>query len=165
MQPTGKPKLLKQINRKLAFDILKNARSISRPELAQKTGLSRATISLLVDELLDTGLVIESGLGDSSGGRPPMILRFNPNAAYAVGACMHEYDWNIVVVNLDARVLRRRKVHIGETTPECAVATLVRGIEDISNGVSETILPAIGIGTPGLVDIHTGVIKMAADIG
>jgi glucokinase-like ROK family protein len=161
---SGKPKLLKEINRRLAFDILKHCGSISRPELAQKTGLSKATISMLVDELLETGLVVESGFGDSSGGRPPLILRFNPDASYSIGACMHEYDWNIVMVNLDARVLRRLKVHIQETTPQSAVASLAEGIESITAGFSGRLLPAIGIGTPGLVDIHGGVIKLAADL-
>jgi glucokinase-like ROK family protein len=164
-QTTGKPKLLKEINRKLAFDILKNARSISRPELAEKTGLSRATISILADELLQTGLVEESGFADSSGGRPPMILRFNPEAAFALGACMHEYDWNFVVVNLDAQVHRRLKVHIRQESPESAIATLTQGIEAITDGIADKILPAIGLGTPGLVDIRSGVIKLAADIG
>jgi len=164
-QITGRPKLLKEINRKLAFDILKNARSISRPELAQKTGLSRATISVLVDELIETGLVEESGFADSSGGRPPMILRFNPEAAYALGACMHEYDWNFVVVNLDARVHRRLKVHIRQESPESAITSLAQGIEAITDGIANKILPAIGLGIPGLVDIRSGVIKLAADIG
>ena len=164
-QITGRPKLLKEINRKLAFDILKNARSISRPELAQKTGLSRATISVLVDELIETGLVEESGFADSSGGRPPMILRFNPEAAYALGACMHEYDWNFVVVNLDAQVHRRLKVHIRQESPESAITSLAQGIEAITDGIANKILPAIGLGTPGLVDIRSGVIKLAADIG
>lgn len=156
---------MKELNRKLAFEILKDAHSISRPELAQKTGLSKATISLLVDELLQTGLVVESGFGDSSGGRPPLILRFDPDAAYAVGACMHEYDWTIVVVNLDAQVLRRHKVHIVEETPDASVAALSRGIRTITEGISHKTLPAIGLGTPGLVDIRNGLIKLAADIG
>jgi glucokinase-like ROK family protein len=164
-QTTGKPKLLKELNRNLAFEIIKNAHSISRPELAQRTGLSKATISLLVDELLQTGLVVESGLGDSSGGRPPLMLRFDPDAAYAVGACMHEYDWTIVVVNLDAQVLRRHKVHIREETPKASIAALAKGIETITDGLSDKVLPAVGLGTPGLVDINNGVIKLAADIG
>ncbi|MBN2551605.1 MAG: ROK family protein [Spirochaetales bacterium] len=162
---TAKPKLLKNLNRRLAFDILQSAHSISRPELAERTGLSRATISLLADELLETGLAVESGLADSSGGRPPVILRFDPDAAYAVGACMHEYDWNIVVVNLDARVLRRHRIHIQPGTPTASVAALSDGLQTISEGISEKILPAIGLGTPGLVDIRNGVIKLAADIG
>ena len=164
-QKTGKPKLLKELNRKLAFEILKDAHSISRPELAQRTGLSKATISLLADELLKTGLVVESGFGDSSGGRPPLILRFDPDAALAVGACMHEYDWMIVVVNLDAQVLRRHKVHIEQETPDAAIAALSRGIETVTKGISHKVLPAIGLGTPGLVDIRNGLIKLAADIG
>jgi glucokinase-like ROK family protein len=165
MQTTGIPKLLKEINRRLAFDILKHHHSISRPELAVKTGLSRATISILVDELLVRGLVEESGFGDSRGGRPPMILRFNPDAAYAVGACMHEYDWNFVVVNLDARVLHRHREHIPLETPEAAVTALAHGFETVTEGISTKILPAIGLGTPGLVDIRDGQIKLAADIG
>jgi len=94
-----------------------------------------------------------------------MILRFNPEAAYALGACMHEYDWNFVVVNLDARVHRRLKVHIRQESPESAIAALSQGIEAITDGIAEKILPAIGLGTPGLVDIRSGVIKLAADLG
>lgn len=165
VQTTGKPKLLKQINRRLAFDILKHHHSISRPELAVKTGLSRATISTLVDELLLRGLAEESGFGHSRGGRPPMILRFNSDAAYAVGACMHEYDWSLVVVNLDALVLRRHKEHIPLETPEAAVTALARGLKIITEDISTKVLPAIGLGTPGLVDIRDGQIKLAADIG
>jgi glucokinase-like ROK family protein len=164
-QKTGKPKLLKELNRKFAFEILKDTHSISRPELAQRTGLSKATISMLVDELLKTGLVVESGFGDSSGGRPPLILRFNPDAAYAVGACMHEYDWSFVVVNLDALVLRHHKEHIPSVTPEAAVTALARGLKIITDDISAKVLPAIGLGTPGLVDIRNGQIKLAADIG
>ena len=164
-QTTGKPKLLKEINRRVAFDLLKQYHTISRPELAAKTGLSRATISILVEELLVRGLVEESGFGDSRGGRPPVILRFNPDAACAIGACMHEYDWNFVAVNLDARVLRQHKEHIPLETPEAAVAALARGFEAVTEGISTRILPAIGLGTPGLVDIRDGRIKLAADLG
>jgi glucokinase-like ROK family protein len=78
---------------------------------------------------------------------------------------MHEYDWNFVVVNLDARVHRRHKEHIPARSPEAAVNALVRGFDTITQGISIPILPAIGLGTPGLVDIRDGQIKLAADIG
>ena len=163
---TGRPELLKEINRRLVFDILKNERSVSRPQLARQTNLSRATIAVIVDELLKRGLVTEVGLGSSSGGRPPVMVRFNPDAAFAVGACMHEYDWSLVVTNLDAMVQRRVRLHIPQQSPQAAIRTLHEGIERITVGIDPSqLLPAVGLGTPGLVDIRTGVIKLAADIG
>jgi len=165
-RPAGKPELLKEINRELAFDMLKSARSISRPQLAGKTGLSRATIAILTDELLATGLIQEHGLGDSSGGRPPVIMQFNPDAAWAIGACMHEYDWHLVLANLDAQIRRRLDLHISGTSPAAAIDALEQGVRRLSQNVDGgRLLPAIGLGTPGLVDIHSGLIKLAADLG
>lgn len=165
-RPAGKPELLKEINRELAFDLLRSARSISRPQLATGTGLSRATIAILADELLAAGLIEKQGLGNSSGGRPPVILKFNPDAAWAIGACMHEYDWHLVLTNLDATVRHRVDLHTGGGSPASAIEVLQQGVQQLVRNVNgRRLLPAIGLGTPGLVDIHSGVIKLAADLG
>ncbi len=165
-QRTGQPELLKEINRSRAFEILKSVRVISRPELAQQTGLSRATIAVLADELLQMGLVQEIGLGDSTGGRPPVLLQFNPNAAYALGARMYDHNWGIVVTNLDAQVVHRLDILIPDDTPDTAIATLKEGVATITTQVDrERLLPAIGLGTPGLVDVRSGIIKTAVDVG
>ena len=165
-QRVGQPELLKEINRSRAFDILKSARVLSRPELAQQTGLSRATIAILMDDLLQVEVAKEVGLGDSTGGRPPVLLEFNPGAALALGALMRDSEWAIVITDLDAQVLQRLDVRIAGETPEAAVDALRSGVEAIRAHVdAERILPAIGLGTPGLVDVHSGVIKSAVDIG
>ncbi len=165
-QSIAQPELLREINRSRAFEILKSARIISRPELAQQTGLSRATIAILADELLRTGLAREVGLGDSTGGRPPVLLQFNPDAAFALGARMRDHDWGIVVTNLDAQVVRRLDVHVPDDAPEVAIATLKEGVTAITAQIDRArLLPAIGLGTPGLVDVRSGVIKTAVDVG
>lgn len=162
----GQPELLKEINRSRAFEILKNTRILSRPELAQQTGLSRATIALLMEDLLHAGVAKHVGLGGSTGGRPPALLEFNPDAAYALGAAMRDHLWRITITNLDASVLHRLDVPILNHTPEAAVNALQEGINSILGEVDRRrVLPALGLGTPGLVDIHTGVIKSAVDIG
>lgn len=141
-------------------------RIISRPKLAQQTGLSRATIAILADELVRTGLAREVGLGSSSGGRPPVLLQFNPEAAFALGARMYDHNWGIVVTNLDAQVVRRLEVYIPDDAPEVAVATLKEGVTAITAQIDKgRLLPAIGLGTPGLVDVRSGVIKTAVDVG
>jgi N-acetylglucosamine repressor len=165
-QQIGKLELLKEINRSRIVEGLKSARVISRPELAQQTGLSRATIAVLVDELLQTGLAREKGLGDSTGGRPPVLIEFNPDAAFALGARMHDYSWGIVVTNLDAHVVRRLDVPVPPGPPELAVAALKEGVAAImAQCHGKRVLAAIGLGTPGLVDMRSGVIKSAVDVG
>ncbi len=162
----GQPELLKEINRSRAFEILQSSRILSRPELAQQTGLSRATIALLMEDLLRVGVAKHVGLGDSTGGRPPALLEFNPNAAYALGASMHDHHWRIVITNLDAVVTHRLDVSIPDYSPTAAVTALQTGVTQLLADFERSkLLPALGLGTPGLVDMPSGVVKSAVDVG
>lgn len=162
----GQPELLKEINRARALDILLEARIISRPQLATRTGLSRATIAILIDELLQAGLVHERGLGDSGGGRPPVLIEFNPEAALALGARLRDHRWGIVLTNLDAEVVRHLETPLSDLSSATAIAALQTGVAEITDGVDRArLLPAIGLGTPGLVDMASGVVKTAVDVG
>src|SRR5688572_1757366 len=71
--------------RGLVLDVIRAARTISRVELAATTGLTGATISEVVKELLGDGLVVEIGRGAPTGGKPRRLVQLNPLARYAVG--------------------------------------------------------------------------------
>ena len=162
----GQPELLKEINRARALEILLEERVISRPQLAKRTGLSRATIAILIDELLQAGLVQERGLGDSGGGRPPVLIEFNPHAALALGARLRDHRWGIVLTDLDATVVRHVEMPLSDLAPAAVIAALQEGVAQITEGIDRTrLLPAIGLGTPGLVDMAAGVVKTAVDVG
>lgn len=162
----GQPELLKEINRARVFEILRHARTISRPELADLTGLSRATVSLLIDSLLQAGIVREAGLGASSGGRPPVVLEFCPDAVCALGARMRDYQWSVVLTNLDAAPLDREQIEIPGSSAEAATEALARAVENlIQRTRTRRILPALGVGSPGLVDMRSGIIQSATDVG
>jgi len=162
----GKPELLKEINRTHVFDILARERILSRAQLAKKTGLSRATISILIENLLQMGIVEEVGFGNSSGGRPPVLLKYNSNAGFATGAYMYNYEWSLVITNLDAEIIHQETIHIPSKDFKDAVATLKKGFEHITKNIpGQKLLPAIGIGTPGLVDSKAGIITSAVDVG
>src|SRR5271154_4218943 len=62
----------------------------SRPELSEITGLSAASVSNVVRELLDEGILIEAGSVDSGGGRPRVLLRMNPEYGYVIGVDIGE---------------------------------------------------------------------------
>ena len=162
----SQPEGVKQINRHRVFQILLTERRVSRPQLAKMTGLSRAGIAMLVDDLLHLQLVREVGFGDSIGGRPPVLLELNPDAVCALGASMYDSEWSIVVTNLDARVVAKEIVAIDDLSPQAAVTALARGLNAIRGRFdASALLAGIGIGPPGLVDIRTGTVKCAFDVG
>jgi len=62
----------------------------TRQELSDATGLSPASVSNVVRELLDEGIVIEAGSIDSDGGRPRVLLEMNPRHGYVIGVDIGE---------------------------------------------------------------------------
>src|SRR6202020_3388737 len=57
----------------------------SRQDLSEATGLSSASVSNVIRELIAEGIVIEAGSVDSDGGRPRVLLRINPDYGYVIG--------------------------------------------------------------------------------
>ena len=80
-------------------------REISRAEIARRKGLSRSTVSLIVEELLGLRLVKEVGAGESRGGRRPIVLRFDDDAAVVVGVDLGAIHVAAVFTDLRGAVL------------------------------------------------------------
>lgn len=82
---TGNNFLMKEINRNIILNLVRDNFPISRAAIAERSGVNRSTVSAIVDELINEGIVYESGPGESSGGRKPILLEFNPMTALVVG--------------------------------------------------------------------------------
>lgn len=149
------------------FQELVHHRRVSRTDLAEITGLTRTTIGTIVDHLIALGIVSEAGMGKSQGGRPPIIIEINHNAVYAFGAGMQDLRWNMVVTNLDAEVILRDEAVIDDTQPQSAIEAIDRGYRQLVKRVPRgaRLLPMAGIGSPGVVDMATGVVHGAVDLG
>lgn len=80
-------------------------RRISRADIARRTGLSRSTVTEIIDELLPTGLVHETGVGPSRGGRPPIVLEFDYDAAVILGVDMGAAHVAAALTNLHGEVV------------------------------------------------------------
>lgn len=95
-------------NATLLLDLVWRERRISRAELARRTGLSRSTVSAIVADLLDSGLVAELGSGDSRGGRRPIILGFQDEARVIAGIDLGATHIGVGITDLRGRVLSWR---------------------------------------------------------
>ncbi len=137
---------------------------VSRAGLAQRTQLSPTTISNLVTELLNSGLVEEdltvSNRRHEGVGRPRRALRLIPESRYAVGVYLRVGKVEIGITDLRARVLHTRVFSYDKTAgPEVILQYIARQIETV---LAESAIPVervvgVGVGLNGSVDPITGV--------
>ncbi len=137
------------------FRLIWQEHQISRAEIARNTGLSRSTVTEIVDNLLPTGLVAEVGVGPSRGGRPPIVLEFNYEAGCILGVDMGAAHVAVGLTNLRGHVLAwQHRFHSVRTDPEGTRALIAdlcaKCLTEIPG--SRKLLVGIGIAVPCPVD-------------
>jgi predicted NBD/HSP70 family sugar kinase len=81
---TGSKELIRDINSTLVLETIINSKSISRAAISKRLGLTKATISAIVQDLINRNLVIEIGSDDTELGRKPILLSFHKKAGYVI---------------------------------------------------------------------------------
>jgi predicted NBD/HSP70 family sugar kinase len=145
---------IRDINRQIVLNYVRELGPISRAEIARETALQRSTISLIVDELRVDGLVEEVS-GESTGGRPPSLLSLRAADAVAIGVDLGRTVKTVMASSdLAGRVLEQEEfptdIDVNKTLKkivECAQRLIGK-----SNGTIE----GIGISLPGVVDPEAG---------
>jgi N-acetylglucosamine repressor len=150
----ARPNTIRDINRQIVLNFVREREPISRSEIAHETELHRSTISLIVDELKEYGLVEEIGAGESTGGRPPTLLRIRAAGPVAIGIDLGTARTIIATGDVAGRVLEQEEF---ATNPDFKktfdhIVDRVRELNERNNGALE----GVGISLPGLVDPATG---------
>ena len=159
---------LRAVLRSLLYD-----GSLSRIQLAQKTGLSATTITNLVDELLGQEIVSESAEKAPSHelrgvGRPRSRLCIHAPSRFAIGVHMRVGVYRVGLVNLLGRIVDYIETPF---TPAQTAREVMEGIaRDVEiliarQNVNRGRILGLGIGASGLVNYHTGVNIQAANFG
>jgi Transcriptional regulator/sugar kinase len=139
--------LIKEVNKELVRNYLRQMHSATIHQLSQKTGLSVVTVGSLLAELLESGEVFEGSAVPSNGGRPSALYAYNPNFRLAFVIFGYQKNDNnlmqFCVVNLYGECLEQQEVFISEVL-----------IESFSPYIDEAVqnYPAIGVigfGLPG----------------
>lgn len=155
--------LMKQLNISAILEVLRIKRRISRAEIAQITGLTPASVTNITKELMKSGFVQETGIGESSGGRPPVILELNPDAGYVVGVNFGPGIIEAVVTNLDAKIMVKKACSVDTGTQQYVIGIVEDLIADVikDKKVPEDSIIGIGLAIHGITNIHTGVLEFA----
>ncbi|MBD0709837.1 hypothetical protein BU197_16015 [Streptomyces sp. CBMA291] len=170
---------LRSHNAALVLDLLRTAgeTGISRPELAERTGLTPQAVSKITARLRAEGLAAEAGHRASTGGKPRTVLRLVPSAGYAVGAHLDRDELTVLLVDLAGTPVAVRRSPRGLRAGAGAARDAVGPVLDAGAGpVAHTVVLdavveevrrllaeapgrvlGVGVAMPGPLDHRTGV--------
>jgi glucokinase-like ROK family protein len=131
---------------------------MTQPLLSQQVGLGRSVVAARIAELEAAGLVVQAGMGPSTGGRAPRQLRLRAEAGVVVGADIGATHMNIGVADLSGRMIGH--VHESVDIADGPEAVLSR-VEQLADELLAAHPGAgdvwgVGIGVPGPVEFSTG---------
>ncbi len=142
---TGSKELIRDINRRLILETIIQEDPISRASLAQRTGLTKATVSAIVANLIEQNLVLEIGSDNTSLGRKPILLTFNADCGHVISLDLNNTTISVLTSNLRGENCSL-SLHAHIVDRDSILPTLRAILEDTLQALPQTIYGAIGIG-------------------
>ena len=163
---TGDQALVRELNRAIMLNLLRSHPQ-SRADLAAASGLNKTTVSSLIAELLTAGLVRETGMAASGGGRPGTLLTLNPRAGGMIGVELGVEYLRVVLADFcGASIWHQELAFDPRDGARAAVEVLIGLVGEAVRVVREADGNVLGLGltAPGLVDIETGTLVFAPNL-
>lgn len=165
--PTGNRELIRAINSSHVLNAIKTYGPIGRADIARRTGLSPATVTSISAKLISQNLVLEKSAGDSSGGRPPILLVINPKGGYVVGIKLTEINAVCALTDLEATVIAKSSMPLSGHNPAQVVDDLAKMVTSFirEQKISKKQLLGVGVGVAGIVDAEEGILRQSPIYG
>ncbi len=151
---------MREVNRSIIYDLIRQGGEISRTDLAKISLLTKPTVSTIVEQLLEEGIVSEVGFTKSepTGGRRARLLRFNPDSAAYLGLRFGVKSTTVALADGLGQMLAEEDVPAVLGDAAETVANARRKVEEIlkKTAVPRKRLKYIGVAVSGLVEASTG---------
>ena len=149
---TASNKTPRKINRNLIFNLIRTKQPISRADLSRVSGLQRSTISLIVEDLIAEGWIVEGAVGHLPRGRRPTFLEINSRRAI-IALDIHPAQTTIAVTDLAGRIITQQVVLVPDGATK-ALNSIVNAIRKLLAAHEDLSFDGIGISLPGRADIN-----------
>jgi len=158
--PSSNSESKKQFNKNTLIKYMYRQGSLSIPEMSRLTQSSTPTVSILINELKDEGLIQESGIGMSSGGRRPNLYSLVANSRYVLSVIMGRYTTRMGLYNFaNESVTEVIEFSLLLNNDIKSIDILVNYAEELilSSGIDRRKIIGVGIAMPGLINSRKGV--------
>jgi predicted NBD/HSP70 family sugar kinase len=145
---------MSRYNRSAVLNLIRQSDGISRADIVKKIGLSGPSISAIVSELIQNGLVGETGIGVSFGGKKPILLTFKADVHHILALDVRPDHAEAVICNLNAEIKKKQVINYAESLPIEEKMGQIVGLSKKMVAAEKKSGKTIGIGLaiPGVVD-------------
>lgn len=148
-----------EYNQVLVLDLIRRSPGTSRRELVGRTGLTMQTLSNICQRLLGAGLIRESGRVRSGMGAPRIVYEVEPTGGYSLGLHIDPARLSIVLLDLAGENVHGVMVPTPEAPGPSHIFDLIEEQVRIllaEADVSSELVTALGVATPGPLDVEHG---------
>ncbi|KPJ66640.1 hypothetical protein AMJ44_08095 [candidate division WOR-1 bacterium DG_54_3] len=151
----------------VVLDRIRHGDNVSRSSLSRELDLSFPAISRIVEALIEKNYVVEIGPGKSSGGKRPIILRFNNEYSYVIGIGVDVDFIDVMLADFSGNEVNTiYERFIEEKSPEEMIKLIVQYVYKIieESGIHYDKVKVVSLGLPAMQDTETGVIRLCPTI-
>jgi predicted NBD/HSP70 family sugar kinase len=158
------PPLLKHLNERSVLETIRAGAPISRAEISRRAGISKPTVSLALQTLVDAGLVREAARGPSGPSYGAVFFEPVPEAAYVLGLDLGSRFLRGAVCDLAGEIRARQDVELRGADADGALQAIAALRESL---VAAAALPVeridgIVLGVPGVIDAETSTLHLTS---
>ena len=149
---------MRQYNRRMLLNEIRR-QPVSRAELAERTHLTRASVTQIIEELIGEGLVVEGASVERSRlGRRSTLLNINPSAGAILGVNLSRGQCDVGAVDLLGTVLRHRTLPVSGRSAAELLDEIAEHLAGLRGALAEEGLRvfAAGFCAPGPLEPRTG---------
>jgi predicted NBD/HSP70 family sugar kinase len=160
------PGLLKHLNERTVLETIRAGAPISRAEISRRAGISKPTVSLALQSLLDAGLVREAA--DGPGGPSYGAVYFEPvaEAALVFGVDLGARFLRGALSDLAGNIRARQDVELAGADADRALEAIPRLRDRLVDaaGLSAGLIDSVVVGVPGVVEAKGGTVRLALNV-
>ncbi|MEV0838255.1 ROK family transcriptional regulator [Actinocatenispora sera] len=164
---TTGPPLLRLINQGKVLAVLRAGGPLRVGELARLSGLSRPTVSHVIDQLSEAGWVDYLDRAPDAQrqlGRPARVVRFRADAGYVLGIDIGPHQTAVLVADLDGRTVGSARRITSSAQDQHQLLAAVRSAVDAAlsaAGIAHDAVLSVAVGSPGIIDRDAGTVVQA----
>ncbi|TML54138.1 MAG: ROK family transcriptional regulator [Actinobacteria bacterium] len=164
--PGATPPLLRNLNERTVLEAIRAGAPISRAQISRRSGISKPTVSLALQSLLEAGLVREASEPPDGPGYGALYFEPVADAALVLGLDLGARFVRGAVCDLAGTVRARQDVELSVA----AVPDAIKAIERLrtsllgTSGLDPDLVDSVVVGVPGVVERETGVLRLAENV-